>query len=566
MTASRQVLALLLVATLPAVSLAESFDLQILRDDRATRDDGALTLSPDPEVHRVVAPAMALIGLKEALPQGSDVVLEIEGEATAPAALELQAIYNGRTPALMPRRVFPAGEGRARWAIPQSDRFTSMTLSLRGEGAFSITRMQLRDSESLSIHDLLRATYPEPLHAEKVLSPVEDGSIFLRLYVPRDLKGGVYASRFEFVIGERARQGTVPLLAEPVRADLPYFRFEFRVPEGMTGEVPITLMMETAGVKEEISTTVVDLRPLPFPAMEVPARSIESFSAIERNGELAVYTSATSEGVPPGSLSIPDPTAEFFLHVGNGEEWVVTEELSLVGQGKDWLGSAPLSFTIGRIDNRFLGFFTSVFLGGYEGLSVATADGSLRLFPSAKNPVWIPDGPESDPALWRGNAFFDLNGAMMLVGLEKRPGKAAQARALTSTLTTRWVDLGVLPLPGLREDAIELTSIVHESRHLLLAGPTPQLFVSEESPLRDWREITLKAPPGWSHRQIVQWNGGLWLFGIVRHGGRGVVAWAPVDVDGDVYTVREEFEFTPPPLPSQGRAPVSPQRNLPNAQ
>lgn len=105
MTASRQVLALLLVATLPAVSLAESFDLQILRDDRATRDDGALTLSPDPEVHRVVAPAMALIGLKEALPQGSDVVLEIEGEATAPAALELQAIYNGRTPALMPRRV-----------------------------------------------------------------------------------------------------------------------------------------------------------------------------------------------------------------------------------------------------------------------------------------------------------------------------------------------------------------------------------------------------------------------------------------------------------------------------
>lgn len=565
MISSHNLVALVLTAAFPAASLADAFEHQILRSDRATHDGKTLHLSADPEPARVIAPAMALMGLLEPLAQGSDVVLEVEGDASAPVALEIQAIYNGRTPALLSRRTFPAGESTARWAIPQSDRFTSMTLSLRGDGDLSITGMQLVDSETLSIHDRLRATYPDPLHAEKVLSPVESDSLFLRLYVPRDLKGAVYASRFEFVIGERARQGAIPLLAEPAQADLPYFRFEFTVPEGMTGEVPITLMMETAGVKEEIGTTVVDFGPFAYPALEVPARSIESFSAIERNGELAVYTSATSDGFPARKLSIPDPTAEFFLHVGNGAQWIVSEELSLVGQGKDWLASAPLSFTVGRIDNRFLGFFTSAFLGGYEGLSVATADGSLRLFPSAKNPVWVPEGPETDPALWRGNAFFEMNGAMMLVGLEKPAGEPVRARALTSTLTTRWVDLGVLPLPGLREDALELTSVVHEGRHLLLAGPEPQLFAAEDSPLRNWREITINAPAGWSHRQLVPWNNGLWMFGIVRHGGRGVVAWAPVDVEGDVYTVLEEFEFTPPPLPSQGRAPLSPQRNLPNA-
>ncbi len=558
---------LLLSSTVTSAQLSE----HVLRPDLARREGKDFTLSPEPETQRILSPGAVMFDVsKPAAAAGAAAGIEATIETQVPAEVEAVAIYSGSVTFSLPRRSL-TGLSKpeiVRWEIPQGDQMTSFTLSLRAPAKSPPARLDsvsVRDLATLSARERLHAHSDQPLTFVNAAEPVQNGRIALLLNAPDTLRTLLYNAETAIEVTD----GTGATRRESVRLDLPVGgkqptpsqRIEIAAPPTPGERISLRLLMKERGADVELAACRAELRPFTGPRFEVPSRSIEDFAAIERNGEIGLYALVGDEGLSRGAAGAPLPVDAVWLAIGNGAEWPVNEGVLRSSRTSNWLDGGPTSFSIGGIANSYYAFFTTSGSAGAESLSTALGVNSLRIAPSAKNPVWFPATERDARApLWRGNAFFDLSGSKMLVGLQRNPGGETFARVLASPWETRWADLGPLPLPGLHPESTWLTSYTEGDRYYLLAGPGPQLFCSQDR-LRDWKPVPFEAPAGWEKMQLVRWDGSTWLFGIVRCNGRGVITWRPVKPVENSFEVVETFEFKPTPL-RKGRPPIAPPPSL----
>ena len=535
-------------------AVAQNEGARILREDLAGRDGSAIVLSPEPETARIISPAAVVYDVGEKFSEDTRGGVVVRASGAAAAELELVGIYKGPTSFVLPRREMPKEEGVVRWTLPNLDQLTSFTLALRGTNATRIMDARVEDFSSLSLREQLLAATDQPLSVVSATNRGADGRLAVLLNVPDELRSALSTKFVQIKLdGNNLAMSASPTFAPPASGSRN--RGEevfFQLADNATGTAKISLLIDG----EVVYTREVDLTPFTEPSYEVPSRSIEDFAAVERNGELALYALVGDAGLSRGASGAALPVDEVMLAVGNGAEWPVNERLLRTSRSTSWLNSGATAFGAGRIPPNSYGYFTVIGSDGTEALGATLGINSLRLSTSAKNPVWHPTKERgADAPLWRGNAFFDLNGSKMIVGLQKPPGGKTFARALASPIETRWVDFGALPLPGLNDANVWLTSFTDGGKFGLIAGPHVQLFTSE-STLRDWKETSLRAPETWEKMQALRWDDRLWLFGITRRNGRGVITWRPLQEVGGAYETVNDFKFVPPALKKMATQPA----------
>ncbi|MCC6546310.1 hypothetical protein IT570_03990 [Candidatus Sumerlaeota bacterium] len=533
---------------------AQNSTPRILRAELATINGGEVVLAPEPETARIISPGAVLYDADKKFSPDDFGGVEVQVSGSTTAELELIGIYNGTTRFVMARRPAPASDSMLRWAVPQIDQFTSFTLSLRGEGPARIRSAKVADFSGLPLGDQLLAATSEPLSIASTSNEREPRNLEILVTVPSALRSTLFSKSIQVRLEGNGLAESKSITIPPPTSDNKEQneRVSFTLAQGYRGTATMTLLVENSIV----FSREVDLTPLPTPLYEVKSHSIEDFGVVERNGELAVYSLVGAEGLSRGPSGAALPVETVMLAVGNGLEWPVNERLLRTSRNTPWLDAGATAFGAGRIIPNTYGYFTTIGSDGTESLGATLGINSLRLATSAKNPVWFPTTTRGAAApLWRGNAFFDLNGSKMIVGLQKPPGGKAFARALASPLETRWVDFGALPLPGLDESNSWLSSFTDGGKFFLIAGPHVQLF-SSDSLLRDWKPGTLRVPEGWEKLQAIRWDNQLWLFGIVRRNGRGVVSWMPLRVVEGGFEAVEDFTFSPTPLRKAATSPA----------
>jgi len=522
---------------------------EVLSASHANIAEGIITLTGDPERHRIAAPPAVLLHLDNDLGKGGHGGFEVHVDGDGKGDLELQAIFEGKLPVLVPRRSKPAnGPGIVRWELPVAERVTSATLTLRGEGTARIADWRMADFGELAPTDRIAALSGEPLRAVRAAKPVANGKLELELTVPQSARFFITTARLR--LEWKFDNGTVlessfDSVSSPTGARTDIVRLQIAIPDNPETVRSARLLAALDSEVAEIAALKLDLSEFAGPSYEVAGRSIEDFAVIERNGELAIYSCVSADGVSRRQDQLPVQTASVWLAVGNGAEWAVDEELLRIPPGGGEAGG-PMAISAGRIDNRFHGFYTLPYLDGREGLGISSATSSLRLVASTKNPVWVPQA-SAGGTLWRGNAFLELNGSMMLVGIERPVGASPRARALSSMLQTRWTDLGLLPLPALPPQVEWITGFQDEGMNYLLAGPHAMLYRSEDL-LRGWTGAPFPSPEGAEKSQLLRWDNRLWLFWQVRRNGRGIVSWAEVEEVDDSFKVYADKPFRAPAL------------------
>lgn len=555
MTFRSQLLTIILLL-LPALAAAQLLP-EVKRPDLVRQRDREFTILAEPETQRVISPGTVMFHVIDPSPPVSPAGVEAVFTANAPVDVEMTAIYRGKDPLVFERRSIsePNRPTGVRWETPMVDELTSFTLTVRSRtpgASAQLNLVSVRDLTPLKPYERLRSFSEHPMALHSAIRPVRDGKLALRLRLPDDLRILLHNARTQIEWSDDAghSESTAITIDLPLLGDQHTLTQDFAldVPPWATGDVTLKLMMTLRNETTEIAALRANLRPAEHPVFEIGLRSIEDFAPFERNGELVLYSAAGDEGVSRGVGGASLPADGIWLAAGNGVEWAVNEQLLRTHRNTEWVAGGAHSLSIDTSGPYVYGFFTSVSATGREGFCLSMALNSLRVSPSAKNPVWQPRLSDSgDAPTWRGNAFFDVNGARMIVGLEKIPGQPVIARTLTSNFETRWIDLGPLPLPGLKPTNSWISSYTDGHQYFLLTGPEVQLFTSTDL-LRDWKEVPFTAPDGWGKMQIMRWAGGPWLFGIQELNGRGVIAWRPVRPNGDSFDVIDRFQFSPPPL------------------
>lgn len=531
--------------------------------------EGLHLLSAEPEARRVVSPPALQYRLREPGELPGTTTLALTVEASGPAELELQLVYNDETPFLTGRRAIAGGGGEetVRWTVYKADQLTGIRLALRGGGATAVIHEPaFVPAEDLAPEEWLHAFDGEPFRLVRL--PGESGA-------PLEFEWVVPASLALRLQGELVRaefrlpNGTVQHQSLDIRTEFegseerPFSRNSIltQPSDGSPGIIEAEIQIRSGEQWRTLAATEANAGPRDLPTYEIPRRSIEDFAAATREGELVIYAGAGDEGAR--RREAPLPVESIWLAAGNGERWVLEEPLLRARRDTDWLAGGTAGLAAGAAGGQRYGFFTTIGANGRESLSLASAAaGSLRLTPNPRNPFWAPPAEEgAAPTTWRANAFFAREDAKLLIGLEQPEGAAPRVRVLTSPLLTRWVDLGRMPLPGLPEEAAWLTSYTDaQGMHHLLAGPPLRLYGSADA-LRGWEALPIEVPGGPEKAQLLDWDGRTWLFYLRREGGRGVVSWMPVERDAEGgFRAVSGFEFSPPPLRDEVQPPPPPLR------
>lgn len=557
----RLYIALFLIILAP-VCLPAQEKLQVLRPDIAEWDESGLLLQADPLAERVIAaPSVLFHDTSDVLDPGG---LEVELETTDAAELEMTGVYRGGKQTLVFHRRSidkTTGPRKLRWQIPAVDQLSSFTLSLRAATRTTQVKMhsvEIRDFSGLTVGERLAAFIDQPLSSRSVVQPVnEEGMLNLRLALPADLRQELEATPLAVLLespnGESKREDVKPVFEEKKSLEQGIAAiFSVPVPDWGRERLKVTLLGDRidGGGEEVLATVELHDASDRMNVFELPFRSAIGVSVMERNGEIALYTVVTEEGIVDREGGAPAITDMVWLASGNGRQWSFSEPLLRGRRDSDWIAGGPRSFSVASVGNEVTGYFTSVSRDGVEALSSAYSRNSLRVTSYAKNPVWTPEARYTAEApLWRGNALFVVNGSPAVIGIEAHPGGQVYTRLLVSSFPARWADLGFLPLPGFDPNNRTLSAGSIGDSYYLIAGPNVQLFRAKHSPLRGWERLEFAAPDGWADLSLVNWGNTPWLFGITRINGRGVVTWAPIiDKDDGTLDVLEDFEFRPLPL------------------
>lgn len=554
-------MAALMFSTLWRAAAALSIqNAEIIRPALAKKSEEAIVLSGEPEKAKVLAPPPVLLYVDGWPEDDQPAALEMRAATESAAELELQGILPNGTPIVFDRRTITKGDGGeiVRWQIEPEDRVTSFTLAARMEkndGMISIHSAAAKNIRDMPLSDRLTAYAETPLWITSAAKPIRGGVLSLEMTAPADLREELKAATLFIEISNTGtlaskqvrlnfdRDGIAPIEVE----------MENLNPDSFTA----TVYIEEARERTELARIDAVHPAMGTPYFEVPSRSVESLSVIERNGELAVYTIVAERGHSHGSIDVPLFGEEIRLSVGNGKEWVVDEELMRSRRDSDWLGGGPLEFSVGTLNDDYYGYFTVAFPSGPEALGVAYGRTSLRIVPSAKNPVWMPKVESAETAaIWRGNGFLVFNNSTMLAGLEKYPGEEPHVRLLSSPNQIEWTDLGILDLPNFDAGNQTIATFQREGAWYILATPGRQLYAAQETPLRNWMKSSIEMPEDWRKPAIIQWANQLWMFAIKECNGRGVVVWAPILHDEGVFRILSEYEFKPAPLNDKIPAPA----------
>ncbi len=557
------------------------FLTDVLREDLAVRTDAGHRLTAEPEQRRIVSPPALRMRLREYGVLPETVALSVTAVASAPAEIELQLVYNEETPFRADRRALAGtgGEETVHWTVYKSEQLTGLRFALRShdeEAGATLTNVDFVPIEDLAPRDHLHAFTGEPLRPLYVLGG-NGGEVEFELVVPEVLSLALQPrelrARFVHPDGTEAEEPlALSFDIEGLDRLFSRTRFSHSVGEEAEGTLEATVVLrDEDGGWQILAETSVDLSRPGGPAYELPGRSIEDFAVAASGEELILYAGAGDEGL--SRVDAPLPIESVWIVAGNGERWVLEEPMLRTRRDTEWLAGGVTGFSVGRAGPYRYGVFTAIGADGTEALSLASARGSWRLSPSARNPYWRPpnghgngeaEGEEAAPPMippptWRGNAFFSRDEAMFVSGLEQRAGEPARVRVLTSPIFARWVDLGVMPLPGLPADTTWLTGyMVPGGYYYLLAGPELRLYRSED-PLRNWEPVPVEFPAGMEKAQLLQWDGRLWLFMLDRQAGRGIVRWMPVEeMEEGGFRAVTEFEFNPPALRDEVGPPPPP--------
>lgn len=524
---------------------------EVLDPGRARIEANQVVLSHGGDHHRLLGEAPILFHVEPPLDGESGMGLEITIRSSHPAEVDLVGIYGGEQTYVFPRRTTDGGMRRLRWELPQADQLTSFTLNLRSgapqEASFEF--LELRNLDPLAEGYRLEAMHDRPLSLRRKGDPVREDILDLIVHVPEFFKSqlGGRNPRVELTdsLGSVTTAPVTPVLApereDPLRNRVPV---SVELPDGWQGPLSASLVVPRASGEDiRLRPIQIDTSSPSGPWCEVEDRSIESLAVMIRNEELALFLSTGDEGVPRSAAGIPLLTDQIWLAVGDGENWPVSESLIRSRRDVDWMAGGQTSLAASRWGNTNHLVFTLAAADGTEAVGTAQGVNSLRLLPSARNPVWSPPPrPTGATPSWRGNALFDLHGNMALIGLEKADARDANARLLMAEHPWRWSNLGGLPLEGLDPSAETLTGYTTGGEHFLLAGPTPQLFQSEDV-LRGWRQVALEDVPQWREPQLADWQGRTWLFGIEERNGGGIVRWTPVERGADGFMVTDPREI-----------------------
>lgn len=524
---------------------------EVLDPDRAELDSGRIVLTHDGEHHRLLGDPPLLFHVDPPLDAAPGMGLEMTLRSAHPAEVDLVGFYGEGQTYVFPRRTTGGGTRWMRWELPPADRLTSFTLNLRSAAPqeAQLEAPVLRDFTPLAEAHRIEAMHDRPLALQRKGDPVRDEVLDLVVHVPEFYKAQLGARRpvvrVTDSLGNASEAAVAPVLA-PERDDRERNRVlvSVELPEGWQGPLQASLVVPNATGRE------IALRPLEIdtsepagPWFEVEGRSIESMSAIIRNEEAGLFLAVGEEGVTRSGAGIPLLTEHLWLAVGDGDRWPVNEPVIRSRRDVDWMAGGQTALSVGQWGNTYHLVFTLVGADGSESLGTAQGVGTLRLVPSARNPVWSPPPrPSGRTPAWRGNALFEMNGNLALLGLEKDAARQGAVRLLLAEFPWRWINLGILPLEGLDPSAASLSGYTSDDGHFLLAGPVPQLFRSED-PLRGWSQVSFGNVPQWRDMQLIDWKGGTWLFGIEERNGGGIVRWLPVRRTDEGFAVTDMREI-----------------------
>ena len=555
--------AIVAAAFLAAASNASA--QEVLRPALASWNGDVLTLHPEPNRQRILAAPAALWNIPAA-DQKADRALELTVTTSAPAELELSTVYGNKAVFVDPRRSVERGTAATViWELPKSDAATSITLAARStdsSATLTVSGMRLRPLDELDLATRLRAYNEHPLRPLSAAAPVKGGALMVEFEFPESLRSTLSKSQLflEIESGGTSAREPISVALQPRKdrnAIIPDL-FAGKLPAGASATLKARVILHSGTGEEQLAEVTIDAGGPTLPFFEVPLRSIEDFAALERNGEVVIYACAGDAGAKRGSANALLPVDTVWVAAGNGAEWVFTDPVLRTRRDGDWMAGGPTAISALLSEGVIHSLFTTVSATGGETLSYAGATGSVRLTPVAKNPIWTPEAASAETApLLRGKALFELNGSRVFLELLVHPDGAPEVRTLVGNMKTRWNDLGSLPLRELPRETTSLTGYQDPGgAYYVLAGPTAKLYRAT-NPMRDWTPEPFVAPK-WESMQFVHWNDGLWLFGIQRYNGRGVVVWAPVDRAQDSFRVREKFQFNPVPMAKPSTPPPPP--------
>ncbi|CAN5415606.1 hypothetical protein BH09SUM1_BH09SUM1_30130 [soil metagenome] len=449
--------------------------------------------------------------------------------------------YNDGTTLLLPLRS-DIDNHRYWWEVRDGDRITSAALTIGNNpmgNLHRVFRAHLIDASKLPPPARLLAHHDQPLQLASPATVIRDGKMRLIADIPASWDLDQLPLGVRITDGETADEysllqfGSSTQYSKYVGADVPISALPNR---GIIAE----LLVSEKGVKSVAWKRTIQTHPLDPPFLELAGRSIEDFSAIERGGELAIYSAVGDEGADGGSLNSPALTDAVWLSVGDGVKFPVSEPMLRSMRNVDWLAGGPRALAAGMIGKNVYMMFTTVHSDGAESLSIASSLDSLRLTPIAQNPIWQPqagptevfasDHKQRYPPMLHGNTFFELNGAKLDLSLMTNINEEPKVRALISDALARWIDLGDLPLSDLDPHVAFLSGVEFEGRYYLLAGPKSQLFESNH-PLRNWKIRDVKIPKSDELQKLVKWKDKLWIFSLKRVNDQNVIVWEPLDLN-----------------------------------
>jgi hypothetical protein len=528
--------ALLALAGIAGATLRE----QVLDPTHLHRTEEATVLRAHTDALPVLAPPTVLYHVLAAPDGWQEGGVEITVDADRTAEIEMQGIYDGNIFFLMPRRTVPQGRSELRVEMPQPDRLTSFTLTLRAAEPTTVrlSAPVLRDFRPLSPINRTLAFREARLWPREAQFLGADGTMTFDLAVPEAAVIGLMRRplhldfRGDTGITGREAVTLTPLAATTDERTAHRRRFSVKPPAGFIAGAISLVATDDHNREREIARLRVDTTVAPARHYQVAGRSIEDFAAIERHGELALYAVAADEGFLPGPSGAPLFSEVVILAAGDGAKPAVEEPVLRTRRDNPYLYGGPSSFSVLADGKAVHGLFTAAAYGGGEAMHSLFGPDSLRLSPSAKNPVWPPQTEASFPrGLWRGNALFLFDRKLLLVALQQNDQGALRPRLLVAEAPWRWIDLGWLPLPDMPEGTTWLSSYTRGGEYYLLAGPTPAAWRTTDL-LRNWQPIEWRFRVSGRKAQLLDWKGKTWLFHLDRLNGRGIIRWNEAVVDG----------------------------------
>jgi hypothetical protein len=502
-----------------------AFELSV-GDDRFVRlnDQGELLLVTNPNRVDPVLPPALLLSVPNVGGHPANSILSIQAETGGPSEAELVAEYVDGISFLLTRRNVsgPSPNTEILWSVPNADRVSTFTLSLRSEREVTtrLRSISLKESAQYSMADRIRAESQFPLRLANPLKPVnDDGFLALILQVPRDAETQLIGSRWVLAVGDLFHEVQIESLRR--ERDSGDLIADLGVVLANPPLVSTQIKLFTQNGSEEVALLSADLSPVEWPGLFIEDRHLREVSVIERNGELAVYTLSAIHGARAGRSRAPQPVDSVWLSITeNLATWEAEQPVLKSRRDVGELAGGAEGLAVRAEAASVLAAFGVVDLQRRRSTQLAWALNSLRVAPIANNPIRPLGDGGTDHAI-----FFHENARLILSLQQDSDGPRIEA--LAGNQLPNWLRLGRIDFPHLLPSDRELGGFEYHGRYHLLVGYPARLYTSSH-PLHGWEPAPNRLPP-WRSPSVVEWNGRLYLFGIVDRNQQGVVRWGELE-------------------------------------